>query len=112
MNYRAMAKAIRAERRATWDGLGRPNPSGYVFRPKPRQSGCEWYVAGRLFRQTLGIDPIPWADLYLEDYFIRMTDFFCMKWDEPARIDFIRTKWRAWATGIADGETMVFLKTD
>lgn len=59
MNYRAMARAIRAERRAIWEGLGKP----FVLRGKPRQHGCESY----LYRALADQSSAPWRDLWEED---------------------------------------------
>jgi len=89
MNYKAMAEAIRTERKAIWEGLMKPDPP--IYRVKGRQCGITPPMM--LSRH------IPWSDLYVEDYFIRMKNFFAYpaNWSEEERTSFIKTKWQLWA---------------
>jgi hypothetical protein len=93
MNYAAAAKAIRAERRAIWEDIGRPDPPQY--RAKGRQSGVSMtMLAMSLLRHT------PWSDLWAEDYFKRMQNFFAYpaNLSVEERAEFIKSKWQLWAT--------------
>jgi len=74
MDYKAMAKAIRAERRGIWEALGKPVVTAWRY--KPRQSGCESYMAERMMRQALGFEHVPWRDLLMEDYWRKSTEAF------------------------------------
>jgi hypothetical protein len=92
MNYAAATKAIREERRAIWEGLGKPV---MVRRWKPRQL--------RMTPVWSPFEHIPWSDLYYEDYFNRMSNFFGVgkpwlaDWSQEERMNFLRTKWEIWA---------------
>jgi predicted nucleic acid-binding protein len=70
MNYKEMAKAIRSERRAIWEALGKPEV--LAWRYKLRQMGATSYTAERLLRQSLGIEHVPWRDLFREDESLRL----------------------------------------